>query len=1674
MTALHEAWAALRHGGNLLSPAALDSLPTPKPPRYGLADRLRSALVTFDPDKPKGPTLAALLDVVLEEAAGPTVGWRKGNRLGAADAEKLLDGTVLKPRRLWEGPAGEALAVFTDPAPRLGVGRGRRPVARVTEYLRRRGTQLGLLTNGQQWRLIWADTDATAWVEWDAERWLDADQLSDELLVMRSLLSWEALIRGEAERSPLLNGVRDTRRGQAALSKELGERVRRAVETLLKSRAPVVGPAWGEHDNTDLYVAASHFVMRLVVILFAEARELLPVDNPVYHHAYGLRGLIDQLDRLTPERRCARQMAWPRLLALFSLLHEGSHHHQLLVNAYGGDLFAAGVAPLRSALRYLDKAEKSEPVRQAIAILEDPGLEGQRCTRALAVLAEIEDGEDGPVTRARHALRNDTPVQRALALLEALPEPPDDDAIHTLLVLLTRTSQRVREGAGWRRVAAPVDFTELTSEYIGILYEGLLDYELHRAGEHPVVFLNLGDQPALPLDRLEEMDDKALKALVEKAKVRKKAANEDDDEDGDEPEDLEDEDDSSDAEVEPGDSDEGESGYDDARAIARARATAWGRRAAELAKLVKKPKGRLTPAKQAEYDAQLDHAAGQLVADIKLPGELYLVRWGGTRKGAGTFYTRPQLTLPTARRTLEPLLRDEDAGIRTPEVLLALKVCDPAMGSGSFLVAALRVLTEAVIEALHKHNRIQAVNGRTTVACELIPEADRSLPTEGFEERLEAIVRRAVVEHCLYGVDKDPLAVELARVALWVETLDRDLPFTFLDHKLRCGDALVGTWLDRFRDYPLLAFDRQSPDRKWKGVNHSADLWHKALKARRAEAIAEQVEILTRGVRRVYDAEIDESLKTAVERVRRLYREIRAVSAGRPDERARIWRTRIKADEALARVRLAFDTWCALWFWPLDRIDSLPLPRELHAPGEASLEVVTELRDQQRFFHWELEFPDVFTEEGAGFSAVVGNPPWEIQKPNSKEFFSNHDPLYRAYSKQEALRVQKALFAAHPFIEEQWLAYQGDYKNRGNFVRHAAEPFGDGRVAGHGGGDVSLVRGKKGVGLHRTWRRRRARFMGTSDPAHPFQHQGSADLNTYKMFVEVGHALTMRTGQVGFVVPSGIYTDKGTGALRKLLLRGCRWRWLYGFENRNQIFDIHRSFKFCVLIAEKGGQTDAIQAAFMRHDLEDWAEAKGVLEYPAERVTAFSPKSLSVLEIRSEQDLSVLTKLYTYGVLLGRDGPDGWGIRYGTEFHMTNDSKLFVPRDRAEAEGFEPDVYGRWVNGKGEVLLPLYQGLMFYDLSSNRVAYLEGAGHSARWEAVAEPSLPVRPQFFMARKTYEKSGKAAGSTKVGYRALSNATNERTFVACLLEDVPCGNSVGVLTLNDSSLATHAGATACLASLTYDWGMRQRIGGTNVNAFFVLESGIPKTVPKSLKRAVLSLTMTGHRHAPRWIDARADNLLPQGAPYCSLFAITSHERLRLRAMLDAIVAVLYSLDRDEFAWILKDCDQPAAHLADKAFCRQLDPKGFWRVDKNVDAELRHTVLSLVAFDDLQAAIAATGHRDTGIQAFCDQHDGDGWMLPESICIADLGLTRTVGVDTYDERARRHQLVRSRMGPRFLDWQLEQSVEESWAECERHAKAILEGTPAPPATGNPPRAATNEPGPQQQSLFSPPSDS
>lgn len=1271
-------WSNLRHGGLLLDLQRLSDLVPSMPaslPEWK-QDRFRREIVAFQnaPDE-KRPKFVGF---VLEDLCGFTVErgeWNRGSNVSTAWTRRGLTGESLRPNHLWLDERGAALPVFLDGEKRIGIGRGKRITSRALQWLRQGTEQLAIITNGNQWRIVFAGLDYEAWSEWELDQWLAEGRLSDEFDAFRALVCpalWTPPDKGQA--CPLLAAINNSRKGQSDLSKVLGERVRQAAELLIDGHAPALNPYHDQLDAQDIYRAAVRVIMRMVVILFAESREgLLPRDNPVFHSAYSLQGLRELLDRSGQSRLVANYSAWPRILALFRLIFQGASHEALPVPKYGGELFAPG----------------------------------------------SKDASDG--------------MKRALHIFESACFEQDivnDALVRQLLDMLTRTKIAIRQGRSSSWMMAPVDFSCLDSEYIGILYEGLLDFELRCGVDgQPIVFLAVGNQPALPLATLEAMDDRAVKNLFEKLKDTSTKGDEEEEGEGDAEADADTEEaEPEDQEEEPAEEteevpEEVAVESDDPRFTLRARAEQWAQRAVATAGLMKKPKGKLSPEKQIEYDRTISAKARQLITKVVMPGEWYLVRWGGTRKGSGTFYTRPQLAIPTVHRTLRPLAYNPPKGEdgqpnfdapaeqwkpKRPEEILALKVCDPACGSGSFPLAALRYLTNALYESLIVHKRVQDRGGHAVLELIFDEEgrellADEKLPCrpedDDFEVRTKAILRRYVVERCIYGVDLDPLAVELCRLSLWIETLDRNLPLTFLNHKIKCGNSLVGAWFDQFLHYPAMAWEREGGDKNHgNGVHFSKEAWTKAIKARMNEVKAELKAYIDGGTL-FYPVDLS-TVRTEHDVAAQALREIHAYGIAQVQERAERYEALVN-DPDFIRLREAFDLWCALWFWPQEELGAAPMPL-VFAAGDLSNEARTIARRvaaERRFFHWEIEFPDVFHAAGQGFDAILGNPPWDIAKPISKEFFSAIDPLYRSYGKQEAIRIQTDSFQADEAVEARWLAYNAFFRAMSNWMKYAGRPFGD-RVTTDSNenekhdlnlGDRGRSSFETSAQRHARWKQKREETTGYADADHAFQHQGSGDINLYKMFLEQAHALLRPGARLGLIVPSGLYSDHGTRALRRLFLDQCRWEWIFGFENREGIFDIHRSFKFNPVIVAKGGATLALRTAFMRRDLADWERGEDfVTMYPRERVVQFSPNSLAILEIQSARDLEVLTKIYANSVLLGDQGPGGWGIKYATEFHMTNDSKLFPPRTRWEEWGYRPDEYSRWIQGPWKPIEQLY------------------------------------------------------------------------------------------------------------------------------------------------------------------------------------------------------------------------------------------------------------------------------------------------------------------------------------------------------------------------------------------------
>ena len=314
-------WSSLKHGGLLIAPARLAHYFSTEKPELSpyWAGRLRSA-VQAQQDAEKLGAQAALLDTVLEGILQlPALEWKKASAVGADWGHRLITGENFKPRRLWLGSNGAVLPVFDDDVKQIGIGTGRRSIARVVEWLRKSQQKLGLLTNGVQWRLIHTGPDYEAWCEWDIALWFEEGEPSDQVRALLHLLSPKALTPPkEGEPAPLVAAIQDTRKGQAELSANLGERVRLAVEHIIHSSGEVIDHLRAESvavSPRDVYIAATRLVMRCVVVLFAEARELLPRTDPVYNDSYSLQGLRGQLDRMAGGRSADtlrhQWSAWP-------------------------------------------------------------------------------------------------------------------------------------------------------------------------------------------------------------------------------------------------------------------------------------------------------------------------------------------------------------------------------------------------------------------------------------------------------------------------------------------------------------------------------------------------------------------------------------------------------------------------------------------------------------------------------------------------------------------------------------------------------------------------------------------------------------------------------------------------------------------------------------------------------------------------------------------------------------------------------------------------------------------------------------------------------------------------------------------------------------------------------------------------------------------------------------------------------------------------------------------------------------------------------------------------------------------------------------------------------------------------------------------------------------------
>lgn len=763
------------------------------------------------------------------------------------------------------------------------------PDTRMTELLHATNVRLGLVTNGEHWMLVDAPKGGTTgYASWYAYLWLDEPIT---LRAFRSLLSANRFFNvPDAQTLEAL--FQKSADNQQEVTDQLGYQVRRAVEVLIHS-LDRADQDFGREllagiKEEVLYESALTVMMRLVFLFCAEERELIPSKPfPVYEQNYSVLAISKQLRELADqhgeELLERRYDAWPRLLAAFRAVFGGLRHDDVHIPAYGGSLF--------------------NPDRF-------PFLEGRK---------------QGTSWR-------DT---------EAAPLPVNNRTILHLLEALQLLQVKVPGGGSAE--ARRLSFRALDIEQIGHVYEGLLDHTAKRAAE-PFVGLvgTRAKEPEIPLAELEKLAAEGEKALLTFLKNEtgrseaaiKKALH---------PE-------KRDAEHE---------------IKAEKRTTGKGakgkRNSPAQAKLFprddQQQSSRLRTACQ-EDDALLKRVepiAALIRSDTLgyptvIPKGSVFVTAGTDRRSSGTHYTPRELTEPMVRHTLEPLVYvgpaegkpEAEWKLNSAEQLLALKICDMACGSGAFLVQAARFMSERVLEAWETAKQLHPTSpGITPNGHPSTGDPNETLIPDDPGER-KTYAMRLIAQRCLYGVDKNPLAAEMAKLSLWLLTLAKDKPFEFLDHSIRCGDSLVGLHdLAQLRHYSLRPNNVDQP--LFSGP------WLDGVK----EAVNLRVALEDMPANTAEDVQRQEGLL-------------------------------IEANEQIARLRCAADLLVAAEFWGETAKDSLERTRHnANRSGfylsQGSTDEFSQLaikeRKAQSMFHWPLEFPEVIVKQG-GFDVFLGNPPF--------------------------------------------------------------------------------------------------------------------------------------------------------------------------------------------------------------------------------------------------------------------------------------------------------------------------------------------------------------------------------------------------------------------------------------------------------------------------------------------------------------------------------------------------------------------------------------------------------------------------------------------------------------------------------------------------------------------------
>lgn len=898
----------------------------------------------------------------------------------------------------------------------------------------------------------------------------------------------------------------------------------------------------------------------------------------------------------------------------------------------------------------------------------------------------------------------------------------------------------------------------------------------------------------------------------------------------------------------------------------------------------------------------LRESVGRLCDEIVRAFELQIDKWKG----------RASLSTPLWNK----LDGDPDAGRRDaidPATrMLELTVCDPAMGSGHFLVTLVDTLADRVLEAASQASlRVNAQPWAAYLAERGTPWVSpvirrlahirRTIRQAAAEHHWTVtdaqlddrqIVRRMILKKTIYGVDKNPMAVELAKTALWLHTFTVGAPLSFLDHHLKCGDSLHGERL------PAVQQELQGLGMLFQ----QGELDRLALAAANLARVADltDVDIAEARLSRKLAREAGEQV-APLHALLDFWRALRWLLPGWPAADAR--RLARLGDTAMQ---------AALAELMSDRHQLVTVLAEGRVGGEgpgveaanALLGRVRALAAGEAFFHWWTAFPTVFAADGSGgFDVVVGNPPWDRIKLQQVEWFAEREP--RIATQARAADRRRLIAELEKKRAPLWQQYQAAAERTEANARVLAKA-----------GDYPLL--------------------------------GGGDVNLYSLFVERAMSLVQPQGIVALLTPSGIAADKGAAEFFRGIATTGRLGALFDFENRKVFFaDVHASFKFATLVfggAER--RFERSRCAFYLHAVAEIDEPGRTLDLDAADFALVNPNTGAAPVFRHARDADITLDLYRrHPVLVRHGGGNGaaeaaasrraWPVRYMTMFHMTNDSSLFVTPAEAVKRGASQAAQGRWKLGEAE-LVPLYEGKMvqMYDHRAADVVVNPDNLHRPAQPQPIQPALKERPdrypqpQYLVDAKTLNGN---PFDWALGFKEITAPTNVRTMIAAVMPGVGFGNTLPLLIPDVEQARAAAGIAALLLanlnSLAFDFLARTKVQGQHLN-WFILEQ-LPVIAPEQfdasiggtriadfVREQVLRLSYTAHDLAPfardlGHVDAQGRVLPP--------FRWDDDDRRRRIAALDGLFLHLYGLGDDDAAYLLDSF--PIVREQDLAACGRL---------------------------------------------------------------------------------------------------------------------------------------------------------